>query len=144
MVHKRIGLAADHGGFRLKCFVIEQLRETSHEVLDFGTFDEDAVDYPDFAKKLVAAIKKKQIASGILMCGTGIGISIAANRHKGVRAALCHDENTARLSRLHNDANILCLGGRTTSKTMAADIVRIFFETEFEGGRHTRRITKLG
>ena len=141
----RIAIAADHGGFELKEYIANYLRSRKDiEVIDFGT-DTDAlsVDYPDYAAKVAQAIHSGQADRGILLCGTGIGISITANKFKGIRAALCHDAYTARMSRAHNDANILALGGRTTGKETAVDMVRIWLETPFEGGRHSRRIGKI-
>ncbi len=114
------------------------------EVLDLGTEAVEAVDYPDFADRLAAALAKGEAEEGVLVCGTGIGISIAANRHRHVRAALCHDASTARLARAHNDANVLVLGARTTGVEVARDCLKTFLETPFEGGRHARRVAKLG
>jgi ribose 5-phosphate isomerase B len=144
MSKEQIGLAADHGGFALKQCVSKDIRTAGFDVLDLGTDSEESVDYPDFAEKLVEAIKNNTVARGVLVCGTGIGISIAANRHPGIRAALCYDEETAMLARQHNNANILCLGGRKTTPDEAQRMVSIFLETEFEGGRHARRVGKLG
>ena len=144
MSDQAIGIAVDHGGFPLKQAVIEEIRAANLDVLDLGTDNEEPVDYPDFADKLVNAMKAGQVSRGVLICGTGIGISIAANRHPGIRAALCCDEQTAALSRQHNDANVICFGGRTTGEVKARNLVRIFLETEFEGGRHARRVGKLG
>lgn len=144
MSQELIGIAVDHGGFALKQPVSEEIRALGFEVLDLGTHDEESVDYPDMAAKLVAAIADRQISRGVLICGTGIGISIAANRHPGIRAALCYDTETAALARQHNNANVMCLGGRKTDPTRAREMTRIFLETEFEGGRHARRVGKLG
>ena len=144
MTDQAIGIAVDHGGFPLKQAVIEEIRAANLDVLDLGTDNEESVDYPDFADKLVNAMKAGQVSRGVLICGTGIGISIAANRHPGIRAALCCDEQTAALSRQHNDANVICFGGRTTGEVKARNLVRIFLETKFEGGRHARRVGKLG
>lgn len=144
MSKELIGIAVDHGGFALKQAVSEEIRAAGFDVLDFGTNSEESVDYPDFAEKLVDAIEKNTVARGVLICGTGIGISIAANRHPGIRAALCYDNETAALARQHNDANVICMGGRKTTPDDARSMVRIFLETEFEGGRHARRVEKLG
>ena len=144
MSDQAIGIAVDHGGFPLKQAVIEEIRAANLDVLDLGTDNEESVDYPDFADKLVNAMNAGQVSRGVLICGTGIGISIAANRHPGIRAALCCDEQTAALSRQHNDANVICFGGRTTGEVKARNLVRIFLETKFEGGRHARRVGKLG
>ena len=139
-----IGIAVDHGGFALKQPVMEEVRALGFEVLDLGTYDAESVDYPDMAEALIAAFEDGKVKRGFLICGTGIGISIAANRHAGIRAALCYDADTAALARQHNDANIMCLGGRKTSPDQAREMVRIFLETEFEGGRHARRVDNLG
>lgn len=144
MSKELIGIAVDHGGLVLKQPVAEELRALGFEVLDLGTHDEKSVDYPDMAENLIGAFKDGRVNRGLLVCGTGIGISIAANRHPGIRAALCYDDETARLARQHNDANVLCMGGRKTDPDQARRMVRIFFETEFEGGRHARRVGKLG
>jgi ribose 5-phosphate isomerase B len=114
------------------------------EVLDLGTNGSDSVDYPDFADALADALRTGRASRGVLVCGTGIGISIAANRHRHIRAALCHDSASARLSRAHNDANVMALGARLIGIEVARDCVRTFFTTPFEGGRHVRRVGKLG
>lgn len=139
-----IALGCDHGGLELKKELLPLLERAGHSIVDFGTFTEDSVDYPDFADQVCAALKENRCARGILICGTGIGMSIAANRHRHIRAALCHEAFTARMSREHNDANILCLGARVLGIAIALDIVRIWLETEFVGGRHLRRINKMG
>ncbi len=139
----RVAIASDHGGYRLKEFVRRLLEEMEVEVLDFGTDSEESVDYPFYAAKVARAVASGEVDRGILCCGTGIGMSIVANRFPGVRAALCHDEYTARMSRLHNDANVLALGGRVLGEGVAAEIVRVWLETPFEGGRHERRLGKL-
>lgn len=144
MTPETIAIAVDHGGFSLKAAAMEAARAEGWNVLDLGTDSTDSVDYPDFAEKLVAALEDGRASRGILICGTGIGISIAANRHKGVRAALCYDDDTATLARQHNDANVLCMGGRKTDEATARSMVRIFLTTGFEGGRHARRVAKLG
>lgn len=144
MSKETVGIAVDHGGFTLKQAIKEELEAAGCQVLDLGTDTEESVDYPDFAEKLVAAIEAGDAQRGVLVCGTGIGISIAANRHNGIRAALCYDEETAMLARQHNDANVLCLGGRKTDEPLARRLVKLFLETEFEGGRHARRVGKLG
>ena len=140
----RIALGCDHGGFELKKYVKGYLENRGDvEVLDLGTYSTDSVDYPEYAARVAHAILNGEADRGILMCGTGIGISISANKFKGIRAALCHDGYTARMSRLHNDANVLAMGGRTTGKEVATDMVRIWLETPFEGGRHQRRLDKI-
>jgi ribose 5-phosphate isomerase B len=144
MSKELIGIAVDHGGFALKQSVSDEIRALGYDVLDLGADSEESVDYPDFAEKLVAAIGRGDISRGVLICGTGIGISIAANRHAGIRAALCYDEDTACLARQHNNANVICLGGRKTDSEQARTMVRLFLETEFEGGRHARRVGKMG
>jgi len=138
-----IAIAADHGGYDLKTLLIPEIAALGFEALDLGTNGPESVDYPDFAAALARAIESGQVARGVLVCGTGIGIAIAANRHRGVRAAVCHDATTARLARQHNDANVLALGGRVIGAEVARDCLRIFLRTEFEGGRHSRRIAKM-
>jgi ribose 5-phosphate isomerase B len=139
-----VAIAADHGGFDLKEILVPVLQTAGIAVLDLGTTNREAVDYPDIAEALTAALAAGQAQRGILICGTGIGISIAANRHPGIRAALCHDALTARLARQHNDANVLVLGGRVIGVETAKDCLMTFLDTPFEGGRHARRVAKLG
>ena len=139
----KIAIACDHGGFHLKEHIKKYLTEKGIEIVDHGTYSEDSVDYPDFANALAAHLENDKGAKGILVCGSGIGISIAANRHKHIRCALCHDENTAMLSRLHNDANVLAFSGRFSDEKMIIAMLGAFFDTQFEGGRHQRRIDKL-
>jgi ribose 5-phosphate isomerase B len=134
----KIVLGADHGGYTLKELVKKHLA-TDFEVIDVGTFSSDPVDYPDIAKLVVAKILNGETKQGVLFCGTGIGISIAANRFPGIRAALCHDIETAVLSRQHNDANILVLGGRIISPRKANKIIDTWLATDFEGGRHKKK-----
>jgi ribose 5-phosphate isomerase B len=138
-----VAVAADHGGYDLKCVLLTELRELGFEVLDLGTDGPESVDYPDFAEAVATAIGDGRAQRGLLVCGSGIGMSIAANRHRGIRAALCHDALTARLARAHNDANVLCLGGRLVGIERAKDCVNAFFTTPFDGGRHERRIAKM-
>lgn len=138
-----VAIAADHGGFDLKTALIPVLRALGATVLDLGTTNSDSVDYPEFADAVAAAIMDGRARRGVLICGTGIGISIAANRHSGIRAALCHDGLTARLARQHNDANVLALGGRLIGIEAAKDCLTTFLNTAFEGGRHARRVAKL-
>jgi len=138
-----VAIAADHGGFDLKSVLVPELRALGNEVLDLGTMSGDAVDYPDFAEAVARAIREGRAARGVLVCGTGIGMSIAANRHREIRAALCHDALTARLARQHNDANVLVLGGRLLGPELAKDCLRVFLITSFDGGRHARRVAKL-
>jgi ribose 5-phosphate isomerase B len=138
-----IAIAADHGGFDLKSILVPELSALGYEVLDLGTMSRDSVDYPDFAATLAGAIGEGRATRGVLICGTGIGMSIAANRHRAIRAALAHDGTSARLARQHNDANVLVLGGRMLGPEVAKDCVKTFFSTEFEGGRHARRVAKM-
>jgi len=137
-----VAIACDHGGFALK----EALKVALPDVkwLDLGTNSADSVDYPDFAGQLAAAIEAGRAARGVLICGTGIGISIAANRYAHIRCALAHDVTGARLSRQHNDANVLAMGGRMIGEVLAKECVEVFLSTAFEGGRHQRRVDKLG
>jgi ribose 5-phosphate isomerase B len=144
MERKKIALAADHAGYALKTLLRDELAEQGHDIIDLGTSGEESVDYPDFGRAAGEAVAAGRAACGIIVCGTGIGISIAANRVSGVRAAVCHDVTTARLARQHNDANVLALGARTTGIEVARDCLRAFLETGFEGGRHQRRVDKLG
>ncbi len=140
---KKILIAADHGGYGLKSDISQYLSNKGIEVIDLGCNSSDSVDYPDYGHKMAEAINVNQAEFGIVICGTGIGISIAANRHQGIRAALCHDVTTAKLTRQHNDANILALGARIIGKNVAFDCVDAFLNTEFEGGRHQTRINKI-
>ena len=139
-----IAIASDHAGFELKEALKGVLSELEFAPLDLGTDGPASVDYPDFADKLAGALKDGRAKRGVLVCGTGIGISIAANRHRHVRAGVCHDATSARLTRLHNDANVLCLGARLVGSDVAKDCLRVFLGTEFEGGRHQIRVAKLG
>lgn len=143
MTAKTIAIACDHGGVELKAVLAGDLAAAGWSVLDLGTDGPDSVDYPDFARKMAEALKDGRAALGVLLCGTGIGISIAANRFAHVRAALVHDAFGARMCRRHNDANVLVMGGRTTGPEVARDCLKIFLDTEFEGGRHARRVAKM-
>ncbi len=136
----KILIASDHGGFKLKEHLKSYFKEQNYEFEDLGTYSEDSVDYPDYASKVAKRVPNEDNTLGVLICGTGIGISIAANKHKGIRAALVDSVTMARLSREHNDANIVCMGGRTTGPLIAEEIVETFINTKFEGGRHQRRI----
>ena len=138
-----IAIASDHAGFPLKSELAAMLREAGLEVLDLGTDGPQSVDYPDFAYEMARALKYGRASRGVLVCGTGLGISIAANRYPWVRAALCHDVTTARLSRDHNDANVIALGGRLLGIELARECVEAFLVTEFGGDRHARRVGKL-
>ena len=140
---KNILIACDHGGFYLKEQIVEYLLKNSFKIIDLGTKNASSVDYPDYSDILVDKIKTNLDYMGILLCGTGIGMSIAANRHSHIRAALCSDQEMAKLSRQHNDANVLVIGGRTTSLNLAKKIIDAFVSTEFEKGRHTQRLKKI-
>jgi len=144
MARETIAIAADHAGVSLKDVLKAELGELGFDVLDLGTHGPESVDYPDYGNAMAETILQGKVARGVLVCGSGIGVSIAANRHPGIRAALCHDAVTARLARQHNDANVLVLGARTTGIEVAKDCLRIFLQTAFEGGRHARRVAKLG
>jgi ribose 5-phosphate isomerase B len=139
-----IAIAADHAGFALKSAIAAYLRRKGFEVLDLGTDSAERVDYPDYGVKLAEAVAKGKAKRGIGICGSGIGISIALNRNPVIRAALCHDANTATLARQHNDANVLALGARIISEDTALKCVDAFLSTDFEGGRHAARVEKLG
>jgi ribose 5-phosphate isomerase B len=139
----RIALGSDHAGFELKEDLRAYLAAQKIDVLDLGTHSEDSVDYPDLAVKVAEKVARGEVERGLLICGTGIGMSIVANRFAGVRAALCHDLYTARVSREHNNANILALGGRLIGKGLAREILKVWLETEFQGGRHERRLDKI-
>jgi ribose 5-phosphate isomerase B len=140
----KLGIGCDHGGWELKEEIVTFLKTNKDlELRDFGTASGDSVDYPDFGKKVSEAVSKGNVDRGILICGTGIGMSIVANRYPNVRAALCHDHFTAQMSRLHNDANVLVLGGRVVGKGVALDMVQTWLETKFEGGRHQKRLDKI-
>jgi len=138
-----IALGADHAGFQLKEALKSWLIERGHQVVDYGTHSAESVDYPDYAAQVAQAVADGKVESGVLVCGTGIGMAIVANKVPGVRAALCSDLYTARMSREHNDANVLALGGRLMSPEMAVDILRMWLETEFAEGRHRRRVDKI-
>ena len=140
---KPIALAADHGGFELKEAVKAHLKELGLEYIDFGTHSTDSVDYPDMAVPACDAVVSGECSKALLFCGTGIGISIVANKHKGIRAACCSDCFSARATRLHNDANVLCMGGRVVGAGLACQMVDEFLAASFEGGRHQRRVDKL-
>lgn len=138
-----IAIAADHAGYDLKVLLVPELKSLGFDVLDLGTDSRDSVDYPDFADALARAIETGRAKRGVLVCGTGIGIAIAANRHRSVRAGVCHDATTARLTRQHNDANVLALGARIVGPEVAKDCLRAFLSTEFDGGRHQPRVAKM-
>ncbi|MGD1878260.1 MAG: ribose 5-phosphate isomerase B [Kiloniellaceae bacterium] len=145
MAFKSIAIGSDHAGFDLKAKLVEELRSSGYEVQDLGTNDAtNSVDYPDFGKAVAEAVASGKADGGVVVCGTGIGISIAANRVPGVRAGLCHDITSARLCREHNDANVLALGARLIGDVVAKDCLAAFLNTEFAGDRHVRRVEKLG
>ena len=139
----KISIASDHAGFELKEKIKKYLLELGHEYEDFGTNSNESVDYPDFALKVAGSVAKKECDRGILICGSGIGMSMAANKVHGIRAALCCNVEMARLSREHNDANVLTMGARMIDENTAKDIVRVWLTTEFAGGRHSRRVKKM-
>jgi len=139
----KIAIGSDHGGVNLKKDIIKHLQEKGIEVKDFGTYTEESCDYPQYGQKVAEEVVAKKYDFGIVICGTGIGISISANKVPGARAALCHDTFSAHATREHNNANILALGARVTGPGLALDIVDTFLESKFEGGRHERRIDKI-
>lgn len=139
----KIAIGSDHAGFGLKQEVVEILKGLQHDVTDCGTDNTASVDYPDFGEKVARMVSKGEVERGILICGTGLGMSMVANKFPNVRAALCNDLFTARMSRLHNDANVLVLGGRVIGKDLATEIVKTWMMTPFEGERHMRRLTKI-
>ena len=136
-------IATDHAGYALKAFVKDYITSKGHSIIDLGPTSADRVDYPDFAKKCADAVIKDDGSFGILICGTGIGISISANKVKGIRAALCRDSYTAKMTRAHNDANILCFGERVVGKGTIESMIDAFCDTPFEGGRHAGRVSKI-
>ena len=138
-----IAVASDHAGFDLKEILKRDLQEAGHEVLDLGTNSTQSVDYPDFGTAMADAVASGKAERGVLVCGTGIGISMAANRNPKVRAALVHDVTSARLSRLHNDANVVAFGQRLIGTETAREALKVFLDTKFEGGRHANRVAKL-
>lgn len=140
---KRIAMGSDHAGFALKEELKQALVERGYDVNDVGTHDGQRVDYPDFAHPVARAVVAAEANLGVLVCGTGVGMSIAANRHKGVRAAVVSDTYSAHMARAHNDANVLCIGSRVVGPGLALDILEAFLETAFEGGRHERRVEKI-
>ena len=139
----KIALGCDHGGLEHKNAIGEFLKEAGHEVVDFGIYEQVSVDYPDIAKKVCESIIKGETERGILVCGTGIGMSLAANKVKGIRAAACSEHFSAKYTRLHNNSNVLCLGGRVIGVGTAIELADIFIDTQFEGGRHETRVNKI-
>ena len=138
----RIAMGSDHAGYFAK-ESLKRLLKKDHEIIDMGTSSEEPVDYPDYAAKVAEAVAKGQADRGILICGTGVGMCISANKVHGIRAALCHDEETAKLSRQHNDANVLCMGARVTATRKMEIIMHIWLNTQFEGERHKARVEKM-
>lgn len=139
----KIAIGSDHGGFDYKASIIKALQDKGYDVVDMGTYSPESCDYPIIAKKVARAVAKGDFEKGILVCGTGIGMSMAANKVKGIRAAVCGDTFSARATRAHNNANILCLGQRVVGEGLALDIVDIWLTTKFEGGRHERRVNMI-
>ncbi len=139
----KIALGCDHGGLEHKNAILEHLKENGFEVVDFGIYEQVSVDYPDIASKVCESILKDESQLAILVCGTGIGMSIAANKYKGIRAAACSEHFSAKFTRLHNNSNVLCLGGRVIGVGTAIELADLFVNTEFEGGRHQKRINKI-
>mgnify|MGYP005663964537 CR=1 FL=1 len=138
-----IAIASDHAGVEMKLHLVKFLLKRGHNVIDMGVRRKVRVDYPDYGKKVAKAVSEGEVPLGILICGSGIGMSIVANRYKGVRAALVHDHYTARMAKAHNNANILCLGARVIAKELAEELVEVWLETKFEGGRHAQRLEKI-
>ena len=142
-IFKKICISSDHAGFKLKESIKDFLINKNISIIDLGPINEDSVDYPDYAKKVSNRVKSKKSDIGILVCGSGTGMAISANKIKGIRAAVCHNLKSTRLSRQHNDANIIAIGSRLTKKNTALQLVSIFLETKFEGGRHLKRVKKI-
>jgi ribose 5-phosphate isomerase B len=140
----KVALGCDHAGYLLKEVVWSSLKSVGHEVVDKGTFSQESCDYPDFAEEVATSVAGGEAERGIVICATGIGMAMAANKVAGIRASVCNDLYTARFSRLHNDANVLALGARVVGPGLAEEIVKTWMETDFEGGRHLRRIGKIG
>lgn len=143
MKNIKIAIGSDHAGFELKEKVVSWLESKNADFKDFGTYTTESVDYPDFAHAVAGAVDKGNYDFGILICGTGIGVDMAANKHQGIRSALCWNKDVVKLAKSHNDANVICLPGRLIPIEEAIEILEIFFNTEFEGGRHKRRIDKI-
>jgi ribose 5-phosphate isomerase B len=139
----RIAVGADHAGFPLKEPVVNWLVERGYDVQDVGTFDQTSVDYPDYALKVAQSVAGGEAEYGLLFCGTGLGMAITANKVRGIRAVTCHEVSSARLARLHNDANVLTMGGRLVAPSLALEVIETFLGTAFEGGRHLQRLEKI-
>ncbi|MTI21165.1 ribose 5-phosphate isomerase B [Fulvivirga sp. RKSG066] len=140
----KIAIGADHAGVQYKAKLIEALQSLGHEVENFGTDHEDSVDYPDFAHPVASSVEESNAQLGILICGSANGVAMAANKHQGIRAAICWNEELAELARQHNNANIVCLPARFIAYDLAENIAKKFLTTDFEGGRHARRVEKIG
>ncbi len=138
-----IAIGSDHAGFKIKESIKDFFQREGIDYKDFGTNSTESVDYPEFARKVSESVVEFESEKGILVCGTGIGVCIAANKIKGIRAALCHNVNYARMARKHNDANVLCLGGRENTEEESIEIVKAFLATDFEGGRHSNRLSQI-
>ncbi len=136
-------VATDHAGVDLKNWTVEFLKEKGYKVEDLGPYDKNRVDYPDYARKVCEAVLNDEGSHGILICGSGIGMSMAANKFSGIRAALCHDAYTAKMARAHNDANVLCFGERVVGEGVAESIIEAWLKSSFEGGRHSQRVSKI-
>ena len=143
LIKLKIFISSDHAGFILKNYIFENLKRRNHKIIDLGPLSDKSVDYPIFAKKLANKVSKNKTSFGILICGSGTGMAMAANKVKNIRAAVCYNVKNTKLSRLHNNANIITVGSRLTSKNLALKLVSIFLKTKFEGGRHLRRIKKI-
>ena len=139
----KIVIGSDHGGFELKDYLAKYIEERDYELEDIGTFGTESTDYPDYAKKACKMVLEGDADCAVLVCGSGIGMSIAANRYRGIRAALVSEPLSAELSRKHNNSNVLCLGGRLIGREMAVEILEVFLNTSFEGGRHEKRLEKI-
>ena len=140
---KKVSIGCDHAGYEYKLYLIKKLRKSGMEVIDRGTYGVDSVDYPDFAHPVAEDVSKGDVGFGILICGTGNGVCMTANKHEGVRAGLCWEVEVAKLIRMHNNANVLCIPARFVSKIMAGKLLDAFISTDFEGGRHQNRINKI-
>ena len=139
----KIAIACDHGGFQLKNALIKNMESQGYEVVDFGTYNEDSCDYPDYASQAARAVANKECDKGVVVCGTGIGVSICANKVKGIRCALVHDVFSAKATRAHNDTNMIAMGQRVIGEGLAIEILNAWLNTEYEGGRHDLRIQKM-
>ena len=139
----KIAVACDHGGYRLKNVLMEEMVKQGYEVIDFGTYSEESCDYPDFAAKAAKAVASGDCDKGVVVCGTGIGVSITANKVKGIRCALVHDVFSAKATRAHNDTNMLAMGQRVIGEGLALEILNAWLSTDYEGGRHDARIEKM-